>query len=125
MTIQDAKRIIWANENCCDESFIFFLHEKDSFSKEGFWKFYKSIVALVECNDEKTLELTEQINDIYQTFLKYIAFHFDPHNLSSIKDLPDNYVDYLERLDYALMAYYRGNPRLVEKDDIFELPMDS
>lgn len=124
MTIQDAKRIIWANENCCDESFIFSLHEKGSFSKEEFWKFYKSIVALVECNDEKTLGLTEQINHIYQTVLKYIAFHFDPHDLYNITDLPDNYAEYLERIDYALMAYYRGDLSLV-KEDIFESPKDS
>ena len=30
------------------------------------------------------------------------------------------YVDYLERIEYALMAYFRGNVKLID-NDIFEL----
>ena len=54
MTIEEAKNIIRDNYECKAESFVYFLHEKDSFSKEQFWNFYDSIACLVRADEEKT-----------------------------------------------------------------------
>ncbi len=37
-----------------------------------------------------------------------------------LENFPRNYVDYLERIEYAIMAYHSGNAKLTD-DDIFEL----
>ena len=45
---------------------------------------------------------------------------FDPNDNYVIADLPREYPDYLDRLEYALMAYRSGNKRLFS-DDIFDI----
>lgn len=118
--VEDAKRIIHSNYIGENNSFMFFLHEKDFFSVEAFWEFYDSITALALCNEEKSIEITEQITQIYQRLLKYIIFHFDPNDDYVLENFPKNYIDYLERIEYAIMAYFRGNAKLID-NDIFEL----
>lgn len=120
MKVEDAKRIIHSNYKAENNSFMFFLHEKELFSEEAFWEFYESITALVLCNEEKSIEITEQIVQSYQRLLKYIVFHFDPDDNFVLENFPKNYVDYLERIEYAIMAYHSGNAKLTD-DDIFEL----
>ncbi len=120
MDINRAKQIIMDNTKVEGSSFIYYLHEKSVFDVEGFWDLYDSIVALVECNEEKTPEMTKNLTDTYQRILKYFLFHFDPADLYSIENFPKVYIGYIERMEYALMAYYTGNMRLVE-EDMFEL----
>lgn len=120
MDVNQAKQIIQDNYKFEGNSFIYYLHEKSAFDKGGFWAFYDSLVALVECEEVKTPELTRQITEIYQRILKYFMFHFDPSDLYTIEGFPKVYIGYIERIEYALMAYYSGNMRLVIEDD-FEL----
>lgn len=120
MDVNQAKQIIQDNYKCEGNSFIYYLHEKSAFDKEGFWAFYDSVVALVECEELKTPELTRQIAEVYQLILKYFMFHFDPAELYVIEGFPKVYIGYIERMEYALMAYYSGNMKLVIEDD-FEL----
>lgn len=115
-----AKQIILNNHNADKNSFMYFLHEKKCFFYKLFWEYYDSIVALVMADKDKTPELTKQITDNYQRILKYFVFHFDPNDSYVLKDFPPNYVEYMERLEYALMAYYSGNIKLIS-DEIFEL----
>ena len=118
--VEDAKRIIHSNYKAENNSFMFFLHEKELFSVEAFWEFYESITVLVLCDEEKSIEIAEQIVQSYQRLLKYIIFHFDPDDNFVLEKFPRNYVDYLERIEYAIMAYHSGNVKLID-DDIFEL----
>ena len=120
MKTEIAKQIMLDNYKIENNSFMFFLHEKNYFSEEAFWEFYESITALALCNEEKSIEITEQITQNYQRLLKYIVFHFDPNDDFTLENFPENYVDYLERIEYALMAYFRGNVKLID-NDIFEL----
>ena len=120
MKTEIAKRIILDNYKIENNSFMFFLHEKNYFFEKAFWEFYESITALVLCNEEKSIEITEQIVQSYQRLLKYIVFHFDPDDNYVLENFPKNYVDYLERIEYAIMAYHCGNAKLTD-DDIFEL----
>ncbi len=120
MTVEIAKQIIRDNYKGENNSFLFYLHEKSDFSVESFWEFYESITALALCGEEKTMEITEQISQCYQRLLKYIIFHFDPKDDYVLENFPVNYIDYMERIDYAVMAYFSGNAKLID-DDIFEL----
>ena len=120
MDTNQAICIIHDNYKCEGNSFIYYLHEKSAFDKEGFWAFYDSVVALVECGELKTAELTREITGVYQLILKYFVFHFDPADGYAIEGFPKVYIGYIERIEYALMAYYSGNMRLVIEDD-FEL----
>lgn len=120
MDTNQAIKIIHDNYKCEGNSFIYNLHEKSAFDKEGFWAFYDSVVALVECAEVKTPELTREIAETYQRILKYFMFHFDPADAFVIEGFPKVYIGYIERIEYALMAYYSGNMRLVIEDD-FEL----
>ena len=115
-----AKQIILNNHNADKNSFMYFLHEKNYFSDKLFWEYYDSIVALVMTDKDKTPELTKQITGNYQRILKYFVFHFDPDDSYVLKDFPIKYVEYMERLEYALMAYYSGNIKLIS-EEIFEL----
>lgn len=120
MDINTAKQIIINNHNADNNSLMYFLHEKNYFSKELFWEYFDSIVALVSDESTKTPEFAKYITDNYQRILKYFVFHFDPDDNFIIEGFPKNYLPYIERLEYALMAYYTGNKRLVS-EDIFEL----
>lgn len=120
MTVELAKQIVFDNFKGKNNSFLFYLHEKNDFSVERFWEFYESITAMVLCGEEKTNEITEQITQCYQRLLKYIVFHFDPNDDYVLENFPVNYIDYLERIDYAVMAYFVGNAKLID-ENIFEL----
>lgn len=120
MTVEIAKQIIFDNYKGKNNSFMFYLHEKNNFSAEMFWDFYESITAMALCSEEKTNEITEQITQCYQRLLKYIVFYFDPNDDYVLENFPMNYIDYMERMDYALMAYFSGNAKLID-DDIFAL----
>lgn len=120
MEAKTAIQIILNNYKGENNSFIYFLHEKNYYSKEAFWELYESIAALTLCGVEKSIEMIEQITQIYQRLLKYIVFHFDPNDLFTLENFPSNYIDYLERIEYALMAYSKGNVKLID-NYIFEL----
>ena len=120
MKVEIAKQIILNNYRGENNSFMFFLHEKNFFSEEAFWEFYESITAMVLCGEEKSIEITEQITQNYQRLLKYIIFHFDTNDDFVLENFPRSYIDYLERIEYALMAYFSGNAKLID-NDIFEL----
>jgi len=119
ITVEDAIQTLVDNYKGDNNSFMFYLHEKNYFSVEKFWEFYESITALILNNDNSS-EITTQITHSYQRLLKYIIFHFDPKDDYVLENFPENYIDYLERIEYALMAYSSGNVKLID-DDIFEL----
>ena len=120
MKAEIAKHIIVDNYKIENNSFMFFLHEKNYFSEDAFWEFYESITALTLYGEETSMEIAEQITQNYQRLLKYIVFHFDTNDDFALENFPENYVDYLERIEYAIMAYFRGNEKMID-DDIFEL----
>ena len=119
MTLENARKIISDNYNCNKNSFVYFLHEESYFSIEQFWKFYESIAAFVGVT-EKSSEITRQITQNYQRILKEMIFHFDPTDGSVLDNFPENYINYIERIDLVLLAYYTDNIRLLDNKN-FEL----
>lgn len=119
MKIEKARKIISDNYNCNENSFVYFLYEECCFSIEKFWEYYDSIAAFVGVN-EKNSEITREITDSYQRILKEMIFHFDPMDLAIMDNFPENYTDYIERIDFALLAYYTDNIDLLDNKK-FEL----
>jgi hypothetical protein len=64
-------------------------------------------------------QLTEQISICYQMILEEMIWHFDPNDGSFINVLPENYREYIERLDIAVLAYYRKNPEMLKSAEEF------
>ena len=112
MNTEEAQKVIFDNDNCNENSFIYYLHEECYFSIEKFWEFYDSIVTLI--GKKKNPEITKRITQIYQRILKEMIYHFDPMDIAVMDNFPENYTDYIERIDFALLAYYTDNIDLVD-----------
>ena len=106
MTTDEAREILDKNHKCIEGSFVYSLYEECVFSEAGFWDFYDCVITLAKA--EKSLEIAGKITFVYQWFLKEIIWHFDPNDAAEQKHFPENYTDYIERLDGAMDAYFRG-----------------
>ena len=118
MTSENAQTIIDRNNRIIEGSLIYSLHEKNMFSEEQFWSLYDSICTIVNMslyNDQ----LTEQISGCYQWILQEMIWHFDPNDESFINGLPKNYMAFIDRLDMAVLAYYRKNPKIMKSAEDF------
>lgn len=100
----NAKKIIEDNYNAANDSFLFWLHERDSFRADRFDELCQSVEALAQ--DKISLGMARTVTHIYQCILKELIYHFNPNDSSVIKDLPDNYTEYLEKFDCALARYF-------------------
>lgn len=118
MNTEEAQKVIFDNDNCNENSFIYYLHEKCYFSIEKFWEFYDSIIAWI--GEEKKADITKKITEIYQKMLKEMIYHFDPLDILVIANFPENYTEYIERIDFALLAYDTDNRDLID-DKTFAL----
>ena len=118
MNTEQAEKVISDNDNCSENSFIYGLHEECDFWVEKFWEFYDSIIAWI--GEEKKADITKKITQIYQKILKEMIYHFDPMDISVIANFPENYTEYIERIDFALLAYDTDNIDLID-DKTFAL----
>ncbi len=110
MTINEAQAILEKNADCSPKSLIFSLHERGRFSKKRFWEFYDCIITLARSaqTSGRDIETAQKITLVYQQVLKEMVWHFDKKDMSKLKKLPENYNEYIERLDGAVDAYFRG-----------------
>ena len=113
-----SKQIIQDNYSGKKGSFIASLNNESCFRTELFWKLYESIATLVE-HRVYSDESAAQISSVYQRLLKEMIWHFSPTDSSVIANMPENYDDYIERMDSAVEAYMRrtGMP----EEEVFEL----
>ena len=79
---------------------------------------YESIAALAE-HRVYSDELAAQISSVYQRMLKEIIWHFSPTDSSVIANMPENYDDYIERMDSAVEAYMRRTR--IPDEEVLEL----
>lgn len=90
--------IINDNVNAVNNSFLYYLHEENKFDEE---KLITLCNCIHELNGITVIEL-RQLYFIQNQILRHIAYHFDPNDMSIISNLPKNYWDLIERLDYAI-----------------------
>ena len=113
-----SKQIIQDNYSGKKGTFIASLNDESCLRTELFWKLYESIATLVK-HKVYSDELVAQISSVYQRMLKEMIWHFSPTDSSVIVNMPENYDDYIERMDSAVEAYMRrtGMP----EEEVFEL----
>lgn len=110
MMVEEAEAVLERNYICCKGTLVYDLHERSCFSVEHFWELYDCIITLAEeiPGDEKELETGGKIFTVCGWVLKEMIYHFDQNDLSALENFPENYNDYIERLDDAADAYFRG-----------------
>lgn len=110
MTVNEARAVLEKNANCSEKSLVYSLHECEKFSKKRFWEFYDCVITLAKdaLENGRDIETARKITMIYQHILKEIIWHFDKKDLSRLKKFPKDYNGYIERLDDAVDAYFRG-----------------
>ena len=113
-----SKQIIQDNYSGKKGTFIASLNDESCFRTESYWKLYESIAALAE-HSVYSDELAAQISSVYQRMLKEMIWHFSPTDSSVIANMPENYDDYIERMDSAVEAYMRRTR--MPNEEVFEL----
>lgn len=110
MTVNEARTVLEKNADCSEKSLVYSLHEREKFSKKRFWEFYDCVITLAKdaLENGRDIETARKITLIYQHILKEIIWHFDKKDLSRLKKFPKGYNGYIERLDGAVDAYFRG-----------------
>ncbi len=69
-----------------------------------------SVITLAKdaLSGERNIETAMMITFIYQHIVKEFIYHFDAQDSGQLKYFSSNYMKYIERLDGALDAYFRG-----------------
>jgi hypothetical protein len=83
-------------------SFLYYLHEEKDFRVDA---------LVVFCNYLEKMESVsiEQLRDlrwIENQILRHLVYHFDPNDLSRIRNLPTNYCEELEAFEQAVSKLY-------------------
>ncbi|MDE7229873.1 MAG: immunity 41 family protein [Oscillospiraceae bacterium] len=110
MNVREARAVLYRNASCSKKSLIYSLHEREKFSEKRFWEFYDCVIALARnaLENGRDIETAQKITAVYQWVLKEMIWHFDKRDGSVLKKFPKKYNDYIERLDGAADAYFRG-----------------
>lgn len=123
MTIDQAKHVIEANYSMKENSLALLMYEDCIFSTDAFWSFYDAIACVTRAFVKNEV-LTTQITVAYQKILKELIYHFAPNDVAVMEHLPTNYNEYIERLDYAVLAYLENKPEWLD-DEMFDLQRDT
>jgi len=105
LNIEKAKQIIKDNYFAESDSFMYLLHERDTFSIEKLNEYTNCITYLTESTTEHSINILMQLNDTYQYILRNLLCHFDPSDLHILSNLPQNYTEYIDELARAIGSY--------------------
>lgn len=110
MTVNKAREVLEKNADCSEKSLLYSLYERSRFSEKRFWEFYDCVITLARdaLENSRDTETARKITFVYQWLLKEIIWHFDKKDVSRLKKFPKDYNGYIERLDGAVDAYFRG-----------------
>ena len=93
------------NYKCINNSFLYDLHERDLFDCEKIENLCDYIVSLNQKDEGTILKLFF----IQSEMMKHIIYHFDPKDMSTISNLPKNYMDYILKLEDSINKYLKIN----------------
>ena len=112
MTADRARESFDKNALCREGSFWESLCEECCFSEEYFWEFYDSVITLAENMRENKVSVTDtaKILAVYDRVLEMFSLHCDPDEDIEIEDFPEDYSEYLDRIDAAASFFLNGEP---------------
>ncbi len=95
------KDLITENYYAENKSFMYYLHEENIFNIEALNDLCNYI------RSQKTIdkEVCKKLFFIQAQILKHIIYHFDSDDMSIIKNLPDEYHNYLDHLQKSMEKY--------------------
>ena len=105
MTLKKAESIINDNYHMIDGSFTLLMYDECEFSEKDFDNFCEAISVITKTG-KKSEELTQRLTWVYQFILKEIIAHFDPRDIVRLKHFSENYYNYIDKLENALVAYF-------------------
>ena len=110
MNVREAREILYRNSTGSEKSLVYSMYERAKFSKKRFWEFHDCVITLANdaLENGRDIETAQMITGGYQRILKEMIWHFDKKDMSVLKKFPKNYNEYIERLDCAVDAYFRG-----------------
>lgn len=112
MTVDRARAILDKNALCEEGSFRQSLCEEYRFSEEYFWEFYDSVITLAEDAQKNKITVTDtaKIFAVCDRALEMFKLHCDPDEDVEIRDFPEDYSEYLDRIEAAVRFYLDGEP---------------
>ena len=102
--------------NSVEDSFILLLHEKCTFSIPKLNQIYSEIEELLESHTMFTNKEIEACFFIYSKMNHYLIYHFDPQDLYTISNLPENYNEYLARFTELIRRLITMYPFYLNKE---------
>ena len=117
--------VITKNARTSEEiCFLYELHEHAIFDKELLMELIFEIIDQVKkaqegkLSDKRILHLFKDLFHIYEFTSLYLRCHFVPNDMRVIKDLPKDYVDYMQRLSFVMkMLLARDYDAIVRYQD--------
>jgi hypothetical protein len=89
MTRKQALAILKSNHDIRSGSFMFTLHERDTFDPDTFWDLYNAtIIAAAALPEERGEDIRRDAFRIYRNILMSIVWHLDPVDGARIKRFP-------------------------------------
>lgn len=102
----DALAILNDNYEMQNNSFLYYLREKNLFNKEAFKQLHECIYDLSQQNVSiSTVAL--KIHTIHSRILEAFLYHFDNNDSYTITNLPENYNKMLALLDKSVSFYFQ------------------
>ncbi|MFI3202034.1 MAG: hypothetical protein R3Y54_11035 [Eubacteriales bacterium] len=96
----DGLQILIDNISASNNSFVYYLQEKELFEIEHFNTMCEAIILVdEELSFKERGGITGDVHSLTTKILYHLLNHFNPDNLYSIKNLPTNFQEYLNKLD--------------------------
>lgn len=109
MNVKRAMEILNDNNDTSGNSFLDYLHEQCQFNEQAYEEYCKCLITL---GKNKNYAQNKDIMDIVAHLHTYILccfiHHFDTGDAYEMKNIPDNYNDYLEKLNFIFRAFLQG-----------------
>ena len=113
MTLAQALAVLKANRDITEGSFLYALHERDTFEPPTFWPLYNALIVIGAADPAARGEqLRRDAFWTYHNILMSIIWHFDPDDQARIKRLPKGgrLAAYLERVEWGFHPLINGTP---------------
>lgn len=106
----DYLQIVLDNEVATNNSFMYYLHERDMFEYKQFDILCNAITCLANSpilKEDKTI--VHKVHFIHSQILSHILYHFNPKDGYVIKNLPLDFYENIESLDYAVHMFFHND----------------
>ena len=102
----DALTILNNNYEMQNNSFLYYLREKNIFNKDAFKQLNSCIYDLAQQNVSIS-STALKIHIIHARTLEAFLYHFDANDTFNIQNLPENYNKILAQLDKSVAFYFQ------------------